>query len=443
MPRFSRRCIPLLVLGAVFGIFQLNAAKRPGLPAQTGPDADVKEFRLEQLKASLPSMAPGPDRDYFAGILANRENRIEESITLLTSALPAIRASRPDRAALALQALADDYAKSFRYADAAQTDDDLLAHFAHQLTPGELNDRRDDAGIMRILRDAPPQSITWDGPVKLKTKRNPLNSLNVDLTVSGVQGPWLLDTGANLSLVSESFSRRLGLKLLPGVAQTQAGLTGIENPLHVALLPTLQMGGATLHNVVIMVLPDQNININLGKSSYQIDGIIGDPVFQALGRITFRQNGEFEAGAQSQADEDGARMYMNGLNPVVECKIEGKDLPFSFDTGAAGSAFLGRYYEEFRGESKDWKKRKEGSSGAGGIVKRKVFVQPEVRLEIGNRTVVLRNISISKSDTETNIGELYGNLGQDVPVGFESFSLDFNNMIFRLGEPLPAEKSAQ
>jgi hypothetical protein len=92
----------------------------------------------------------------------------------------------------------------------------------------------------------------------LKTERNPLNSMNAELTVNGVQGPWLLDTGANLSVVSKSFAERLGVELLPGVAQMQGGLTGIENPLHVALLPTLQMGGATLHNVVVMVLDDAN-----------------------------------------------------------------------------------------------------------------------------------------------------------------------------------------
>jgi len=66
-------------------------------------DADVKEFRLEELEAKLPSMQPGPEHDYFAGVLANRAGRLEESIRLLNSALPGIRTSRPDRAAIALQ----------------------------------------------------------------------------------------------------------------------------------------------------------------------------------------------------------------------------------------------------------------------------------------------------------------------------------------------------
>ena len=58
-------------------------------------------------------------RDYFAGVLANRSGHIDDSILLLNRALPNIRESQAKRAAIALEALADDYNKSFRYGDAA------------------------------------------------------------------------------------------------------------------------------------------------------------------------------------------------------------------------------------------------------------------------------------------------------------------------------------
>lgn len=56
-----------------------------------GPDADVKQFRLHELEARLRMMQPGPERDYFAGVLANRVGNISESIRLLTGALPNLR----------------------------------------------------------------------------------------------------------------------------------------------------------------------------------------------------------------------------------------------------------------------------------------------------------------------------------------------------------------
>ena len=407
-----------------------------------GPDAEVKEFRFDDLRARIGTMPPGPERDYFAGELANAENHIAESIQLLSGVLPGLRQSRPDRTAIVLQTLADDYTKSFRYGEAAQTDDDLLEHFSGQLTPEQLKGTKNDSGIMHILGGAPAQTVTWEGPLKLKTERNPINSLNVDLTVNGVPGAWLLDTGANLSLVSESFAKRLGLKTLPGIAYTQAGTTGIQNPLHVGLLPTLQMGGATLHNVVLMVLPDANININLGKSSYQINAIIGYPVFQALGAISFLHTGEFVAGTTAHSNGTGARMYMKGLSPIVMCNVEGKDRPFSFDTGASGTDLFVRYYQEFGGEAKGWKKGKQKDSGAGGTIKRKIYFQPEVKLGFGDKTVVLKKVSINTTGTGTDTDELYGNLGQDVPANFDSFTLDFTNMTFSLGEPTPAANSS-
>ena len=426
----------VLLLFALLSVPQ-SLSRARATTAENGPDADVKQFQFGELGARLRTMTSGPERDYFAGLLANAENHIAESIQLLAGVLPSLRRSRLDRAAMALETLADDYTKSFEYAEAARTDDDLLINFSSQLTPEKLKGTKDDAEVMRILHDAPPQTITWTGPLRLKTQRNPLNSQNVELTVNGVQGPWLLDTGANLSVVSESFAERLELKLLPGVAHTQAGLTGIENPLHVALLPTLQMGGATLRNVVVMVVPDANLNIHLGKSSYQINGIVGAPVLQALGTITFVHDGGFEAGVTSRPKGTGARMYMKGLTPIVVCDVEGNHLPFALDTGASNTNLFVRYFDLFRSESKAWKKGKERSSGAGGVVKRKVYIQPEVKIGIGDKTVVLKNISIYKSGTGTDTDGLFGNLGEDIPMNFDRFTLDFTNMTFSLGQSLP------
>ena len=295
-----RKCSLLFVL--LFTLSAVCSAQNPAADADADAlDLQLKEFRLHDLDASLKSLPPGPDHDYFAGMLANRLNLLPESIQLLNAALPTLRTQHPDRAALALKALADDYSKQFQYAAAARAFDELLTHFSAQLDKEQLRSTKDDAKIAQILKDAPPQSISITGPVRLKTQRNPLNSQNVELVVNGVTEQWLLDTGANLSVITKSFAARLGLQPLPGAAETQAGLTGIENPLRIALIPTLNLGGATLRNVVVMILDDANLNISLGKTSYQIQGIIGYPVFQALGSITFLHDGGFEAGARRPA----------------------------------------------------------------------------------------------------------------------------------------------
>lgn len=95
--------------------------------------------------------------------------------------------------------------------------------------------------------------------------------------------------------------------------------------------------------VVFLILKDANLKVDLGKQKYQINAIIGYPVFQALGAITFLRDGWFEAGDTARRSAVGTRMYLKLLTPVIECGVEGKNLPFSFDTGASGSNLSVRY----------------------------------------------------------------------------------------------------
>jgi predicted aspartyl protease len=426
---FERACVILSLL--LCGLMPLCAASPDDNVASVdGPDAELKEFRFDSLQTKLRAMQPGAEHDYFAGVMANRTGHVEDSIRLLTNALPSIRESQPERAAVALEALADDYTKTFHYSDAARAYDDLLAHFSSYIAP------KDDSSVVHVLQGAPAQTITWSGPVHLETGRNPIGILDAELTVNGVRERWVLDTGASMSVVSRSFAQRLGLKPQPGSAQMGSGITGIQNPIQVALLPSLQMGGATLRNVVVMIFDDANLKIGPGNHAYQINGIVGFPVLRALGAITFRHDGEFEADDTAQRSVTGARMYLKLLKPIVECGVEGKELPFSFDTGASSTDLSVRYYDQFRGESVSWKKGEDTSVEAGGAVRRKRYWQPKVNLTVGDKTVTLKRVSIFPVRMGASIDEFYGNLGQDFVAGFESFTLDFANMTFRLGTPL-------
>jgi len=258
------------------------------------------------------------------------------------------------------------------------------------------------------------------------------------LDVNGVRQLWLLDTGANFSVVSDTFARRLGLKPLPGYAYTGAGVTGIENRLQASVLPALSMGGAILRNVVVLILPDANLNVGPPNHTYQIQAIIGYPVFHALGTVTFR-DGWFQAGGAG-GENRGAPMYMRLMDPIILCKVEGAELPFTFDTGAAGSNLSVRYYDEFRLEAGSWKRGETESGGAGGVVKRAIYVQPSLDLHVGEQTATITKVPIFTRVMGSEIDELFGNLGLDLTSGFQSFTLDFIHMSFSLGPPL-TEKS--
>src|SRR5215469_5544545 len=121
------------VIASLFAFVPFFSAK-----ADDAPDAEVRDFAMPQLEARLATMPAGPERDYFMGVLANRSGRVEESIRLLERVLPEVRKANPARAAVTLEALADNYLKIFRYADAARAYEDLLANFSGQLAKAKL-----------------------------------------------------------------------------------------------------------------------------------------------------------------------------------------------------------------------------------------------------------------------------------------------------------------
>jgi predicted aspartyl protease len=393
-------------------------------------DADLQNYQLRDLETHIQSMPQGPERDYFNGMLAARSGRFGDAIAQLNRAIPDLRKSAPKRAAMALEAIATAYRADNQYGDAARAYAELSDRFADQL------DRfpADDAALARMLIGTPPQSISWNGPVKLKTSENPIGSRVAELVVNGVRGLWLLDTGANQSVVSRTFAQRLGVTLLQGVASVGSGLTGRKSSLRAAVLPTMQVGGAALTNVVLVVLDDENLRIGSGPDAYQIEAVLGYPILKALGTVTFTRD-EFLAGEAAEANGRGVRMYMRGLTPAIECDVEGRSLLFTLDTGASSTDLSVRYYELFRAQADSWKTQSVETAGAGGSLKHDVYIQPRLVMKSGMNTVTLNDVSISPVHMNAGIDVLFGNLGQDFLDGFETFSLNFSTMTFSLGAP--------
>jgi predicted aspartyl protease len=402
----------------------------------TDLDAYIKNFDYAQLADTVDAMPRSLDRDFFAGVLANRAGHVAESIELLTKVLPHLESSDANRAAVALHSLADDYIKTYRYNEAVQAYEELLHKFASHMNKAERQSAEDDYHTVLLIRNAPPQTVSFDGRIDLAIHRNPvLDSIEANLTIHGAEQSWLLDTGANFSTVSASFANKLGVRISQDVAQTR-GMTGAENKLHVALLPEMKLGGATIRNIVLLVLDDNNLKVPAGKTMrYQINAILGYPVLQALQRITFTQDGHFIAGPDSPSGPDGATLYLDELTPLLECRVENRRVLFSFDTGADQSVLSDRYHRDFPEDFKGLKKKPYAMFGAGGLKKMTAYYLPEVQLRVGQAHPVMHNLPVVPV-MGWDLDRLYGNLGRDLVDSYRSFTIDFERMRFLLGDKL-------
>ena len=396
-------------------------------------DSYVKNYDYARLTEALDGMPASADRNYFRGLLANRAGHIAESIALLTTVLPELELAQPERAAIALHSLADDYVKTYRYIDAVGAYEELLNKFAAKMEKVEKQSAEDDYHTVLLFRSAPPQTISFAGDIDLPTHRNKvLNTIDADLTVNGVEQSWILDTGANFSTVSAGFASNLGVTISHDAAQTQ-GITGAENTLRVALLPEMKLGGATVHNVVLLVLDDDNLNVYAGKTRYQINAVLGYPVLQALERNTFAHDGHFLAGPGSPSGAGGARLYMDQLTPLLECEVEKRKAIFSFDTGAGESILSDRFHRDFADLFRGLKPHPYGMAGAGGMMKGTAYYLPKVELGVGQAQAVLHKVPVVPA-IGAELDRRYGNLGRDLVDPYSSFTIDWENMRFLLGE---------
>ena len=406
------------------------------LPTQTLPagklDADAAQLHYDDLARDLATTPPGPTHDLFAGLLADSTSHFDEALRLLTPLAsentPADPTLSPSRLALVLGALADVNIKLFHYAQASAFYTRLLTTDAAGLPPILLRDDQDDADTLKLLLTAPPQTISINAastiPVDLPTHTDPLGSITADLTVHNLTAPWILDTGANFSTLSETFAHQLGLTFSTGTAHTQ-GATGAENPLHTALIDTLPLGDAVLHNVVVLILPDANLTIQLGKKKrYLIPAILGYPVFQALGIIRFTRDHHFQAGPTLPLTGDSSPIYMEKLNVLVSCKTHDLQRPFLFDSGASASTFFIPYYRDFPIDFVHQQQGTRRGYGIGGTSSDQVYILDHADLELANRDVELQHIAVFKTPQNNLADDYEGSLGRDLISSFDSLTLD-------------------
>jgi hypothetical protein len=419
-------------LTAAFLVFSLTHTAS----AQTKLDADAAQLRYDDLALDLANTPPGPEHDLFAGVLADRTTHLDDALRLLTP-LASDATLSPSRLALVLGSLADANLKLFRYAQASTLYTRLLTDDPTGLSPILLKDDQDDADTLKLLLTAPPQTIDALGTtlIDLPTHSDPLGSITADLTVHNITAPWILDTGANFSVVTETFAHQLGLTFSTGTAHTQ-GATGAENPVHIAILDTLPLGPATLHNVVLLILPDANLTIQLSKKkSYVLPAILGYPVFQALGIIRFTHDHHFQAGPTLPLTGDSSPIYMEKLNILFSCRTHDHPRPFLFDSGANATTFFVPYYREFAADLLHEKQGTRHGYGAGGTSTDQVYLLDHVDLELANRIVDLQHIAVFKTPQNTLADEYEGALGRDLISSLDSLTLDLIHDRVYAGKP--------
>jgi clan AA aspartic protease (TIGR02281 family) len=384
-------------------------------------------LQLERVLASGAILSP-EDRALFAGVMANRRNRAGESIKLLQPLIPALTQSSMQHAVIALNTLADDYEKTYQYAAAADTYANLTQNFQPYMSPEGFRKAGQEAQRWNLLRNAPAQSLTLKGSFVVETTRNRLGLLETTVTIGGQSVRMILDTGANLSAISRSLALRLGLKLSSSEA-TIEGITGDRVMVHAAVIPELEIGKATFHNVPVIVAEDKDLVMK--PLAYTLPGSLGFPVLSALGRITFFADHRFGVGLPvDQAHAAHGNLFLQRLTPVVAATIGGKKELFTIDTGAEGSFLSVHYYNDHPHEFDSQLVDELELTGAGGTREIPAYYAHQAQLRLAGACVRLQQLPVLLKPRGVSDDYFYGNLGQSALRQFSSYTFDFKDMSF-------------
>lgn len=396
---------------------------------------DAKQYG--QFEQQLPSAnLAKEERLYFEGILADRLNQPLRADNLLQQALPELMKTPGRRAALALKTLAEDEFILGRYSEATRRYSDLIAHCEPYLDAAERRTVHDNRDTFALLEGAAPQTVSGERSFSIRTHCDDLGLLNVPVKIGGKTDWWIWDTGANVSTISRSTALRLGLAISKGHAQTVGGATGTEVSLQTAVIREVVFGGATVHNLAVLVIDDKDLKIDLGPGgTHQINGILGYPVLSAMKTFTVTRS-EMQVGTAARSSTRTTRLYVDELTPLVSATLEHNDLTFQFDSGNSGADLTAVFLKKFPARFTSLKTGKAAFGGAGGTQQFRIYRLPTLNLQLGTAIAHFRNITVVDGQRGELLDKLSGNLGQGLLTQFQTVTIDWGKMQLTLGDPV-------
>lgn len=397
--------------------------------AQTASSLDAL-YRSKQF-FELRDAAAKRERDksaemlFYRGAVANKFNQSEKSAALLRNFL---KTAKPGDASLqdAYELLADDYVKTFQYAKAAETYQLIMEKFADKLAPEKKKDFENSAKLWNALGKIAPQTVSFVGDTHLKATRDKARLMNVPVEINDVRMDFVFDTGANLSTVTASTAQKLGLKIIE--ADISVGSTTsnkVNSKLGVA--PQMKIGSMTFRNVVFLVVEDKALSFP--QANYQINGIVGFPVIEAMRVVTIKKTDEIVVLGHAPKIRFEQNMCLDELTPVALATFNNRKMSFTFDTGAQTSSFYPAFFKAEEASIKqNYKPQTVKIGGAGGFNEIEAYVLKDVNLTIGGKHAALKQIEVLTAPTNEDSRHFYGNLGQDLIRQFDSLTLDFAGM---------------
>ena len=316
-----------------------------------------------------------------------------------------------------------NHSKLFEYQKAYDAIQQMTTRYKQQMTADDLDDYQNTQKIWAALAKQPAQVITIKDKTTLPIKRDRLGLQNLQVTLDTLSADFIFDTGANFSTVTETTAKKLNMRLMDTTTIEVGSITSLKVKSRIGVCPEFYLGNIRVQNAVFLVFPDEALAIP--QANFQINGIIGFPVIEAMKEIQLTKRGEFIVPGQrsSYAEQN---LAIDFLNPVIY--LDGEN--YTFDSGGNSTTLYESYFDKHKKDIEPaYKETDLTIGGAGGnLTKKGYFVT--FRTKVNNQSVVLDSVQLFKEKIRDK-SFFSGNIGQDLIKKFDRVTINFESMFIR------------
>lgn len=383
-----------------------------------------KEFKIAQNQLSEDKLL------YYKTHCANVFNEGDKSNEYADILLNKYKNALNDTAIAKLLAIkANNYVHSYQYKEAAEAYQVLLDQYKNVLDSTDLAEYQNELQTNRALEYVKPQLIHLHNDVEIQASRNKFNHLMVPVKSGGETDDFIFDTGAGISVISESYAQKMNLTIYETDIDVWSS-NDITIKSQLAVADTFQVGKITFENVVFLMMPDKQLSFP--SLNYEIHGIVGFPVILQMEELHMYKNGTIMVPKEVNA-RDLNNMYFEGSKPIIQATSNNDTLIFTLDTGAKGSELYNSYYLKYKEEiQKNGEFKVTQRGAAGGVIDVEEYLYFNFPYQIGTKSNVLPKISVVMSENTAKNKGTDGNLGQDVILQFNKLILNFKYMYIDL-----------
>ena len=385
----------------------------------SGQDFSLWQLAESRLLFDLRRAARQAPDLFYSGIVAARFGHEDQGIEQLRRFLQTH--PDPERERRAHEELAEALVRTGRFGDAVSEYREVL-----RLTQAGDSDRgeiEDELSTCQALHDVPPQSVEFGNSAPVRTKF--AGFFSIRLSVNGKPAQWAIDTGANLSAVTDSDARKLGLAIQEGSTYA-SGSTGKKSPVRTAVAQVVEFGGARFRNVAFAVIPDK------GLPRGAPHGFVGLPVLRGLGRVNISVKGGLQFPPSAPIPPGEPNLFFEQLTSV-ELRHGGQSLQMAVDSGANQTSLYASFHAALSAEETSGiRKKKVGSTGLGETITETAETIPRLTIQMPGREVVVTQVPF-RDHRPADFQFEDGVIGLDVLGG--GFELDFRSMQLVLDAP--------